>query len=288
MACEESQSQQPPAPPIALECVICFDAIDQSTQLPCACKVSYCMRCWDRALAMSFNASGQARCPTCRSPVRVDFDSTSHRLLFSREVAQEEDEEMDEVPTFDPSRSDMQVTVFEAMQRRDASRQERAWESRTRLIEQARPTQVRLLRSYGEESRGAQEAASSKASADNSVPPSPKCICGCALELVTSQERAHRFALRHFHGAPSSSYFQDRLRIMLERRLSFISCDLCGESVESGTDVWTCENGNQTILHANAYDVCICCFQKHTNPDDIIEPAACSESVSQDEMSISI
>jgi len=68
-----------------MECAICFEAITARTNLPCACNVDYCLRCWDRSLAASFNSGESARCPTCRTSVRVDFDANECRLVFSRE-----------------------------------------------------------------------------------------------------------------------------------------------------------------------------------------------------------
>lgn len=59
--------------------------------LPCNCRIAYCAVCWDRSLAQSFNRCGQARCPTCVTPVRVDFDASgaagAGKLVFSRDTA---------------------------------------------------------------------------------------------------------------------------------------------------------------------------------------------------------
>ena len=104
------------------ECVICFDAIAERLVLPCECRVSYCLGCWDRALAASFNSSGRARCPTCRTPVRVNFDPEAAggrgRLVFSAENEGDESEERSDVVN--------------------------------RLAEQAAPLMTRLLRLHGE------------------------------------------------------------------------------------------------------------------------------------------
>eukprot|EP01052_Picozoa_sp_SAG31_P003381 SAG31_NODE_129_length_23447_cov_5.010922_7_plen_237_part_00 len=86
LAAEESQDQDSS---VESECAICFDVAEQSASLPCLCRVTYCLRCWDRSLAQSFNSSGQARCPTCRAPVRVDFDASAAngagQMLFSKD-----------------------------------------------------------------------------------------------------------------------------------------------------------------------------------------------------------
>lgn len=70
----------------AIECAICMEAISEVTTLPCRCKFDYCQPCWDRALANSFSQCGQARCPSCRSLVRVDFDPDKTCLVFSAET----------------------------------------------------------------------------------------------------------------------------------------------------------------------------------------------------------
>ena len=107
------------------ECAICFEAIAESDRfpLPCQCRAPYCLHCWDRALAAAFNDTGRARCPTCRQPVRVDFDPEGAegrgRLVFSS------DEHSDEGSS---SRSEVV----------------------NRLAEQCAPLMTRLLRQYGE------------------------------------------------------------------------------------------------------------------------------------------
>eukprot|EP00966_Prymnesium_polylepis_P282004 6516724-Prymnesium_polylepis.1 len=105
------------------ECAICFSSIaeDERLLLPCHCRVQYCAQCWDRALAQAFNDSGHPRCPTCRSPVRVDFDpqacSGRGRLVFSSE-------------------SELDISRSEVV---------------NRLAGQAAPLMTRLLRQYGAE-----------------------------------------------------------------------------------------------------------------------------------------
>lgn len=107
------------------ECAICFDELLDADRisLPCQCRVEYCLRCWDRALACSFNDSGRAQCPTCRSPVRVDFDAAAAggrgRLVFSSE--------RDSFASSSRSRSEVV----------------------NRLAEQAAPIMTRNLREYG-------------------------------------------------------------------------------------------------------------------------------------------
>jgi len=69
------------------ECIICFESVGLlggAVPLPCACRAAFCHTCWDRALAASISACGLARCPSCRCAMRVDFDISLKRLVFSR------------------------------------------------------------------------------------------------------------------------------------------------------------------------------------------------------------
>ena len=110
-------------PEDAPECAICFELVppDARLHLPCQCRLTYCLHCWDRALAASFNDSGRARCPSCRRPVRVDFDPEASdgrgRLRFSADGSEEGE----------------RAAVV------------------NRLAEQAAPLMTRTLRQYGEE-----------------------------------------------------------------------------------------------------------------------------------------
>jgi len=45
-----------------------------------------------------------------------------------------------------------------------------------------------------------------------------------------------------------------------------IVCDVCAQPVRT-QNVWTCENGRRTVLHAAAYDVCESCFAEHAFGD---------------------
>mmetsp|Transcript_68017 Transcript_68017/g.127022 ORF Transcript_68017/g.127022 Transcript_68017/m.127022 type:complete len:225 (-) Transcript_68017:202-876(-) len=78
-------SQAPPTDYETMECVICLEPTHQSVGLPCNCTAAYCLGCWEHALAQSLLSCGQARCPTCRAAVRVDFDAETGNLVYSRE-----------------------------------------------------------------------------------------------------------------------------------------------------------------------------------------------------------
>ena len=74
------------------ECAICLEPVPDGeiVTLPCRCRVSIHLKCWDLALAEGFKTCGQSRCPTCRCLVRVDFDPDARAgrgsLVFSRGV----------------------------------------------------------------------------------------------------------------------------------------------------------------------------------------------------------
>eukprot|EP00913_Durusdinium_trenchii_P023681 g22245.t1 len=71
-------------PPETEECAICFEP-GTFVDLPCSCAIKYCTSCWDRALATSVTVRGRAQCPSCRSAFKVDFDTESSSLVFSKD-----------------------------------------------------------------------------------------------------------------------------------------------------------------------------------------------------------
>merc|ERR1712154_172541 len=151
-------------------------------------------------------------------------------------------------------------------------RRARALQARNRLIDQARPAQIRILHSFGasntqllQSSRSSEEEVSQFAGrlVQDGQASAPLCVCGSALERVTSHERARRTIQRLAPWCPLDSQEFTRLVQHITGSEAFISCDLCRSSVPPTSDVWTCANGNRTILHANAYDVCENCFARY-------------------------
>lgn len=240
-----------------VDCVICFESVGPAygaVRLPCDCKVSYCHRCWDRALAASITSCGRPLCPSCRCPMRVDFDATAGTLLFSR--------------SSEDGRHDMS--------------QVDNW--RERLYEQARSRQIQLLRSYGGSSadevfdeqpavevvNGPQSSIrpsialreiEESAEETNTSAPSraPRCVCGSRLKCVSVLDRVMAFVSEETPiPAPPSLLEQ----LMLNPP---ILCDLCDHRVDPSSSIWTCENGRRTVLHAAAYDVCNDCFSFYTH-----------------------
>jgi len=249
-----------------VECVICFEGVAERATLPCACTVDYCFRCWDRSLAESFRNSGQAKCPTCRDPVRVDLDSETGRLVFSRATG----------------RSDMRGDV-------------------ERLALQSMPFQVRLLQRYGmdraelqetsqgrlgdvpaQELRRYIEAFAGECDADEAgllerlrdaagswaavasyraslAADGPRCVCGGVLQRCSAADRFVRWLER---SVPPGQHAA-RIAAMVETDTTNIVCDICERKVGATDCVWWCKSGVSTILHAWSFDVCDTCFAQH-------------------------
>lgn len=241
------------------ECIICFEALESrggAVQLPCSCRVAYCHLCWDRALAASMSATGQALCPSCRCPMYVDFDTQKGHLCFSRA----------------PVSPGGEVAVDN-------------W--RKRLYKQARPRQIQLLQQYGAQGTGADAiiapggagpasgdggtgdpslghagAASNESGhveAQTTAQEAPRCVCGYRLRCVSVRDRVLAFVSEETPFPPPRSVVE---RLMLRPP---VNCDICERSVDPGSRVWTCENGRRTVLHAVAYDVCEACFAYHAH-----------------------
>jgi len=262
--------------------------------LPCSCRTSFCHTCWDRALAASISACGLARCPSCRCPMRVDFDISLQRLVFSRVSA-----------TF---RYGYDYNGYQSGYTMQSYQDAMGDDWQQRLYEQAKPTQIHLLRQYGgrgSESLGgtavqpwgpwprssAPEAQLQLAAHDISQeqdwsaewpqPPStsstsapaavvspapvvvalPRCVCGSQLHHVTVEERVRAFVTEEAP-VPPPHHFVERLLASPP-----IFCDICDRRLSPTTGVWTCENGGRTVLHAAAYDVCEACFAFHVHGD---------------------
>lgn len=249
--------------------------------MPCACRAPFCHTCWDRSLAASISACGLARCPSCRTPMRVDFDISLRHVVFSRAAA-----------------------AFCGYRGRYYGRDEDPliddWQQR--LYEQAKPTQIHLLQQFGgrapqnhggvlvrplwpwprssssvdprlrdiHEPHHAWPAGGGACSSTPEPPPAapegaadaqPQCVCGSCLRHVSVQDRVRAFVTEEALGPPSP-HLVDRLLASPP-----IFCDICERRLNACQRVWTCENGRRTVLHAAAYDVCEACFALHVHGD---------------------
>lgn len=225
------------------ECAICMDAVEHVMGLPCSCRVSYCLQCWDQALAASFNSCGHARCPTCRTPIQVDFDVKTGSLVFSRYCPEDSDLSREAQVDGESDEGTQQIN---------------------RIQKQARPAQIQRLQSHGAKFPCGDSSLTSLAPA--------ACVCGGSLEKLTGPERYTRMCKRLFpHTPQASSQFAHVIERVtayaLEHPECQISCDICSGGVPPSDDyvVWSCENGRATIFHPGAHDICATCFDEYTD-----------------------
>eukprot|EP00927_Polykrikos_kofoidii_P000502 TRINITY_DN10183_c0_g1_i1.p1 TRINITY_DN10183_c0_g1~~TRINITY_DN10183_c0_g1_i1.p1 ORF type:complete len:257 (+),score=43.86 TRINITY_DN10183_c0_g1_i1:144-914(+) len=220
------------SPPQDEDCGICFESISEvggAVELPCSCRLPYCFRCWDRTLAASMIATGQPRCPSCRSLLCVDYDVEKGALIFSK----------------DPRAADVDPEV---RRRNDVFFSTN--ETRVRLSKQTKPRQLMLLRRHGAEL------------AAGGSPGIPRCVCGGGFKQLGLRERVHLLVEpKGEHG--HLMYLGRRFSVPQLIEMGAITCDVCDLAVKEGNEVFMCENGALTILHAHSYDICQQCFQKH-------------------------
>eukprot|EP00404_Azadinium_spinosum_P050581 CAMPEP_0180752216 /NCGR_PEP_ID=MMETSP1038_2-20121128/32031_1 /TAXON_ID=632150 /ORGANISM="Azadinium spinosum, Strain 3D9" /LENGTH=229 /DNA_ID=CAMNT_0022786021 /DNA_START=166 /DNA_END=851 /DNA_ORIENTATION=- len=202
------------------------------------------------------SACGRAVCPTCRSPMRVDFDTEKERLLFTRSPVAELGEE---VP-------------------------EDNW--RSRLYSQAKPLQIKLLQRYGaqvregvarvagdlDETIGLALGTISPAAGSGSAPgtaaiaEAPRCVCGCSLRRTSIRERVYAFLSEESAPLLPPPALMEGLM-----QQPPIVCDICDRQVLPRGMIWTCENGRKTVLHAMSYDACEQCMALHAFSIDLRE-----------------
>lgn len=224
-------------------CAICFENAP-FLALPCACRTNYCSGCWDRALAASVLVRGKAQCPSCRVSFSVDCDLS---------VA-----------------SDKLVPVFLA----DKGEKQVDW--KPRLYNKARPMQILLLNKYGAQRNESGQAGGSSGSQSKCFSCAdscghlhgkerlrPSCVCGAPLMLVSKRKRIMRMLDDTDGGWQSRIREWDKFvdRLMTS---ALVTCDLCNQIATQSGNVWTCENGPNTVLHPASYDVCERCFDQHS------------------------
>jgi len=222
-------------------CAVCWedpDSLGGAVTLPCKCNVSYCQPCWDQALNAKFIATQRAQCPTCRSVIRVDFDSRRGRLTFRNQASARSGKP-------DPH---MQY----------------------RLYEQARPFQVQLLRRHGmlAEEKGLPLKIIGNASEGGGL--GPECVCGDRLECLSTRARIVSIVARSMQLDPEAAEADHRVTDYVNQSMRGnvtvpIICDICQETVSPHGYVWTCRAGTSKILHGLSYDVCQQCYERHVH-----------------------
>lgn len=261
-----------------------MDPVAERITLPCSCRIAYCSSCWDRALARSFQDAGRARCPTCRSAVRIDFDSCSGRVNFTREARADEADRGTVISRLVLQVKPAQIRALQQFGSVNPELRHIAEGRFDRVGEAASPQLLRRTQELGwgggtkgsarailrllseKHNLSGAELASLWASGLSS---GPSCVCGGRLLHVSGMDRA-LFSLKH--GAPhlppgSEQYAACLRRITDEGKTCGANCDICGAiSLPLREWIWTCESREETILHPAAYDICEGCFMRHAVP----------------------
>mmetsp|Transcript_96121 Transcript_96121/g.185369 ORF Transcript_96121/g.185369 Transcript_96121/m.185369 type:complete len:304 (-) Transcript_96121:40-951(-) len=201
-------------------CAICFEQRPFIT-VPCACKVNYCAICWDRALASSATVRGLPSCPSCRQPLKVDYNAAEGGMIVS--------------------------TTLESTAR--------AGEWRRKLYSKVRPVQIQLLRDYGTSI----SAASGPQATSSDL--QPRCVCGATLELSCRRGRILRMLDDTDPGwrARGGDAEGALRRLLANAVVTCDLCE--GVAAQTLCGVWTCKNGPHTVLHPEGNDVCERCFE---------------------------
>jgi hypothetical protein len=253
------------------QCSICFEAGGPFVENPCACTATYCVACWDRALAASMAIRGEAQCPSCRQAFRVDYDNEARNLTYTPEKAEAG-----------------------------------ACEWKTQLCEKVKPIQVRLLQDYGmaqcSESHHCCDSSEGHACPDTGgrkhrrsftkrdqcpcagprpgpdhlyparvqdpdaipaegclVPTNrkqPSCVCGAELTRMDRMTRVLHFledTVPEWRNRVSQS------KGFEEAWASILMCDLCGNAATRSGFSWSCPKS--TIWHPTGHDICEQCFE---------------------------
>lgn len=143
---------------------------------------------------------------------------------------------------------------------------------RRRLYDQAKPRQISLLKAYG-----AEVGPAGPEGCEGIAAPQPRCVCSFKLRRISVRERVLAFIREESPVDPPPAFIDS----LMQRPP--IVCDLCDRQVLPSSNVWNCENGRRTVLHAVAYDVCESCFALHAFGVEIDEAAGVEDEAAEDE-----
>lgn len=288
-----------------LTCAICFEPVTVSTSLPCQCKVPYCLQCWDCCLAQSLKSVGQSRCPTCRSPVQVDFDPSTARVVFSNEpntgdghVTDQIDRDANVVKRVAKLRKQVRPVQIQILQKhgedhpelQEIMRDPKAYLRNLSIAELKREITWQggavadcvderdFVERFGELARSESELISASWAAHPGA--TPPCVCGSVLYRVYGSALAKKSVedLLAMSEIPRGSRLYRRAfkHYLLEVAFNGSSgsfCDLCEKDLPYTSGVWRCQNNGLKILHPTEYDICDSCFVCHTShgPDCFLQ-----------------
>jgi hypothetical protein len=86
----------------------------------------------------------------------------------------------------------------------------------------------------------------------------PSCPCGGQLSCMSVKERRQQLL-----GETNKRSWATLLQCHTEPKAQEdISCELCHRELDDDY-VWTCSNGNSTVLHMHGHDICEGCLRHH-------------------------
>ena len=271
----------------------------EKISLPCQCRVPYCLSCWDRSLAAAFNDSGAARCPTCRTQVQVDFDPEARNgcgsLVFSvategniesrsavvnrlaeqaaplmaRKMRQFGEEHSCLRATIrDPAGElrKLPISTLRAMLSQvgsSASDLVEKEEMVTQLVDSQIGNGMSMLAWLACTADDATSAGSGSTSGIGGESSAGRlhCVCGGRLARLSGRER-----YRQLFSSQEPQLTSEHVEFLLDHLLqmpepvSCVVCDLCDRQLSPSSPVFSCGNGERTIVHPTTYDVCENCF----------------------------
>jgi hypothetical protein len=218
-------------------CAVCFEDLSDvggAVPLPCDCRAEYCRSCWDRALNAKFDQTKVAQCPTCRCPLRVDFDGETKNLLFNKLPFHVPDPDM-----------------------------------RLRIQAQTKPHQIGLLEQFGAvvDSEGAPAGPSCvcgsyllKGTVRDRVLGFVTEIFNVPKALAEHDPRVRDLVEKFLNGHHQVPITCDICEVVYGPK-----------RLDAGGNVWTCQGGNTTLYHGYSFDVCEKCYNKHVLQMEPIE-----------------
>ena len=89
-----------------------------------------------------------------------------------------------------------------------------------------------------------------------------RCVCDGVLERTPGRARS-RTVLTSQYPTLEARQLDILVDAVIAEGASTTVCDLCDAKLQPTAPVWTCGNGEKTILHPTTYDVCVGCFARY-------------------------
>lgn len=89
-----------------------------------------------------------------------------------------------------------------------------------------------------------------------------QCVCGARLARMDARSRCRQLFITQTRDRISEAELEQLVTLYLQANQTGIVCDLCDCQLAPTQSVFYCGNGDRTILHPTAYDVCEGCFMR--------------------------